>query len=191
MKHLLLLILMPALCRAQDQVTISKDTLINKELAIILSNDSIVKQGTMLKTGRGSLPNGNFKYIHTSASSWVAVMSATQNDPSAGVTPLNRRYGGLLLNVKSVKKEGNKKRGFKYILKVGGGNIVNYEVEIEDAISTGEIIEHSPQQQASATSPSPTTTPADELKKLKDLFDSGAITKDEYDSAKKKILAKM
>jgi hypothetical protein len=181
---------MPALCRAQDQVTISKDTIINKELAIILSNDSIIKQGVMIKTGRGSLPNGNFKYIHTSASSWVAVMSATQNDPYAGVTPLGRRYGGLLMNVKSVKNEGNKKRGFKYILKVGGGNIVNYEVEIEDAISTGEIVEHS-QQQPTPTLPTSSTTPADELKKLKDLYDSGAITKDEYDSAKKKILAKM
>lgn len=35
-----------------------------------------------------------------------------------------------------------------------------------------------------------TGSTADEIKKLKDLLDSGAITKDEYDIAKKKILEK-
>lgn len=37
----------------------------------------------------------------------------------------------------------------------------------------------------------PVSTPLDELKKLKELLDSGAITKEEYEEKKKTILAKM
>jgi hypothetical protein len=190
MKIPLAILLFPLICNAQEQATVLRDTIIKKDMALILSNDSIIQIGTAIKCGRGTLPNGDFKYIHTSSSSWAAMMSASQADPTAGIQPIGRRYSGLFLTVKSVKQLGSKKRGYKYILKVGGGNIVNYEVEIEDALAAGEIIERVPPSVTTLT-----TTPAadgvDELKKLKDLYDSGALTKDEYDSAKKKILAKM
>jgi Short C-terminal domain len=189
----LMLLLAPGYLYAQNAITISRDTLIGKEAAIILSNDSIIRPGSTIKCGRGTLPNGSFKYLHTSSTSWVAMMSATQADPTAGVTPLSKSYGGLNLQVKSVKKLGNKKRGCRYVLKVGGGNIVNYDVEIEDAIAVGEVV--GPNVSASpavASSSAPSQeSPADELKKLKSLLDAGAITQQEYDSTKKKILAKM
>lgn len=41
-----------------------------------------------------------------------------------------------------------------------------------------------------ATPASATTSLADELKKLKDLLDAGALTQEEYDAAKKKLLEK-
>ncbi|HLI93629.1 MAG TPA: SHOCT domain-containing protein, partial [Puia sp.] len=127
-----------------------------------------------------------------SNSSWIAIMSASQADPTAGVIPLGKAYGGLNLQVKAIKKLGNKKRGFRYYIKVGGGNIVNYQVELEDAIAVGEIVGTNvsvPIQMAAI--PNNASSPADELKKLKQLLDAGAITQQEYDSTKKKILAKM
>jgi len=190
MKRFSVILLFPLFCHAQDQVTIVRDTLIKKDVALVLSNDSIIQPGSNIKCGRGTLPNGNFKYIHTSATSWVAMMGAANGDYDRSIVSIGRQYGGLFLSVKSVKKEGNKKRGYKYILKVGGGSIVNYDCEIADAIATGEIIERVPAQTTTAST-APTSSSADELKKLKDLYDSGALTKDEYDSAKKKVLAKM
>lgn len=42
-----------------------------------------------------------------------------------------------------------------------------------------------------APAPAPAPSPLDELKKLKELLDMGAITKEEYEEAKKRILAKL
>jgi hypothetical protein len=121
-------------------VTITRDTTIHNHLNLVLSNDSSVSPGMSLKTGRGTMPNGDFKYINTSSTSFLAVMSQDNRGGNSAIMPLKRSYSGLLLTVKSVKKIGNKKRGFKYVVIVGGGNIVNYELELEDAIATGEII---------------------------------------------------
>ena len=122
----------------------------------------------------------------------VALASASQADPTAGIVPLGKGYGGLLLQVKSIKKEGSKKRGYRYYIKVGGGNIVNYEVDLEDAIAVGEIVgANIASTPTIAAAPAATSSPADELKKLKELLDAGAITQQEYDSTKKKILARM
>lgn len=184
MKPLLFCLLLPLAAISQNDITVAKDTVIKKELALVLSNDSIIQVGSRIKCGRGTLPNGNFKYIHTSASSWAVYANGL-----SAITPIGRQYSGLFLTVKSVKKEGNNKRGYKYLLKVGGGSIVNYDCEIADAIATGEIAEQSRAVASTATQLAPSS--ADELKKLKDLFDSGALTKEEYDSAKKKVLAKM
>lgn len=190
-KMILALLVLPLTTVAQNPVTISRDTLINKESAIILSNDSIIQPGSTLKCGRGTLPNGSFKYLHTSRSSWVAFANASQADPTAGITPLGKSYGGTNLQVKAVKKEGNKKRGYRYYIKVGGGSIVNYEVDLEDAVATGEIVGPNvtvPQTQGTTSA---TLNPIDQLKKLKELLDAGAINQAEYDSTKKKILARM
>ena len=186
------LCVLTAVANAQNSVTVARDTTIKGDLAIVLSNDSVIQEGSVLKAGRGSLPNGNFKYCHSSKSSFMAIASASNGDPEAGIIPMSRNYGGHLITVKAVHKEGNKKRGYRYVLKVGVGNIVNYEVELEDAIATSEIIGPNVSAPAAVASPSATSgSAADELKKLKDLFDSGALTQAEYDSAKKKILAKM
>lgn len=141
--------------------------------------------GADIKLGTGTLPNGDFKYVAISVSSWANIM-----DASMSRTGIGRRYAGHLVHVKKFRKDGNKKRGFVYNLIVGGGNIANYDVDIESAIAAGEVVvpdEFKPR----ATGTVVQSTPSDELKKLKDLYDSGALTKDEYDSAKKKVLAKL
>lgn len=124
----------------QSDVTVVKDTVnADKKDGLLLSNGKVIWEGDNLKCGRGTLPNGDFKYIHTSGSSWVALANARNDGSSPGIIPLKSSFSGLNVSVKSIKKIGNKKRGFKYLIKAGGGNIVNYDLEIADAIATGEI----------------------------------------------------
>ncbi|MEI8142869.1 MAG: hypothetical protein WCG90_08390 [Chitinophagia bacterium] len=125
---------------AQDIVTVVKDTVDQKKDGLILSNGVIIWEGSQIKCGRGTLPNGDFKYIHTSPTSWVSMASMSPSPNNSAYTPIGRQYSGLNLDVKKIDKMGSKKRGYKYYLKVGGGNIVNYQCELEDAIAVGEII---------------------------------------------------
>ena len=69
----------------------------------------------------------------------------------------------------------------RYVFIVGGGNITNYELYIEEAIQVCEIKDCGKKE-------APVVGAADELKKWKALLDSGAITKEEYDAQKKKLL---
>jgi hypothetical protein len=65
-----------------------------------------------------------------------------------------------------------------------------YMLDIENAIESAEI--EVPTEFATLNKKEqPTVNNAslgDELKKLKDLFDSGALSKEEYETAKKKLL---
>lgn len=180
MKHYLLSIcLLPFFAHAQNDLP----KVVNDTLFTTCGFKIVV--GTDIKLGAGTLPNGDFKYVAISASSWANIMDASMSRSGIG-----RRYAGHLVRVKKFRKDGNKKRGFVYNLIVGGGNIANYDVDIESAIASGEVVvpdEFKPRLVGSAVQ----STPSDELKKLKDLYDSGALTKDEYDSAKKKVLAKL
>ena len=131
MKQTLLMILFFTALKSfsQDTTTIIKDTLIEGKDAIVFSNGKLVVEGQKIKCGRGTMTNGDFKFIFISRTAMVN-----------GGLAIGRSYSGLMLDVKKVSKVGNKKRGYKYLIKVGGGNIVNYECEIADAVAVGEII---------------------------------------------------
>jgi hypothetical protein len=177
---LLLLLVTPIIIKAQERFpVIVNDTL-------FISPYDYYWKGCQIKTGAGTLPNGDFKYITTSPSSWVALMSASASDPLRGVMPLKAYASGTILTVKDIKATGNRKRGFKVWLMVGGGNIVNYLVDIEFATGAGEILSNNPKYQKKNES---AYSVADEIKKLKELLDAGAITQDEYDAQKKKLLS--
>lgn len=133
--YIILLCLFPVSAMCQQSVTVARDTIVGKVAGIILSNDKVIMPGDQIKCGRGTMPNGDFKYIHLAAANWTNIVAGASGNQSIG-----RQYSGLKLDVKKVEHVGNKRRGYKYILKVGGGNIVNYECELEDAIATGEII---------------------------------------------------
>jgi Short C-terminal domain len=70
----------------------------------------------------------------------------------------------------------------KMIFTVGAGNITNYTLTIDDAIQVCEVV--------LCENPNNTnnTSVADEIIKLKKLLDEGAITQEEYDAQKKKLL---
>lgn len=126
---------------SQDQITILRDTSDKKRDGLILSNGKVIWEGEQIKCGRGTLPSGDFKYIHSSNTSWLNIVSMDARAPKDGTeTAIGRQYSGLMLTVKKVKKVGTKRLGYKYQLVVGGGNIVNYQCEIEDALAVGEIV---------------------------------------------------
>lgn len=138
-----------------------------------------------IKLGMGSLPNGDFKYVTTSSTA----LFGSGNGPEGA----KRKMGGHLFKVKRFRTEGSKKRGYTYYLVLGAGDIVNYECDIESAITAGEIIipdEFKTKPKDIVVQVKQEVSIADELTKLKKLLDDGVLTKDEYDAQKKKLLEK-
>lgn len=158
-----------------------------KKDTLYTSSGFKIADGQDVKLGRGSLPNGDFKYITISSTSWLTAGDGKQE-------AVGRKWNGHLFKVKKFRKEGSKKRGYTYYLVLGGGNIVNYECDIESAIATGEIDvpdQFKPQsQQAQIVQIKQETSIADELAKFKKLYDEGVLTKEEYEAQKKKLLDK-
>jgi hypothetical protein len=146
-------------------------------------NGVTYKIGDTVHLGMGSSPSGTFLYLQMGG--WSAALSY---DASAGPNQLNigRGYANTAVIVKKIKTD--KIKGIiKYWFTVGGGNISNYNLDIDDAIQVCEVLPC----QASGPAP-PTMEPDDNkvarLKKWKALLDDGTITQDEYDAQKKKIL---
>lgn len=137
------------------------------------SNGITYKEGDEIKLGRGSDTNGRFVYV--TVGGWAVSTNPEENRLGAG-------NAGLLVTVKKIKKY-NYKRYKGVYMTVGGGNITNYTLDIENAIATCEIEDCSNDQGNVGASDK-----YDRLKKLKELFDSGAITEEEYNLEKRKIL---
>ncbi|MDB4901637.1 MAG: hypothetical protein JWQ63_918 [Mucilaginibacter sp.] len=151
-----------------------------KLIAYVASNGITYHLKDTVHLGRGSAPNGTFLYLQMGG--WAAIASYSASDgPNAN--NIGRGYANTAVIVKKINQ--TKIKGIvKVYFTVGGGNITNYLLYIEDAIQTCEV--------------TPCTAPDnnqqivadkfDLLKKLKGLLDSGAITQTEYDEQKKKIL---
>jgi len=144
-------------------------------------NGVTYKIGDTVHLGRGSSPAGTFLYLQMGG--WAAVMTY---DASKGPNQLNigRGYANTAVVIKKIKTERIK--GIeKYYFVVGGGNITNYNLMIDDAIQACEVV---PCQNPNAPVIVQQSDKFDQLKKLKDLLDSGALTQAEYDAQKKKLL---
>lgn len=137
------------------------------------SNGVLYKVEDSIKLGRGSGENGNFVYFSTGGWAYAA-----NGGETAGY--LNHTFAGTTVNIKKIKKVQE-----KIVFIVGAGGVTNYNLIIEDAIATCEI-ENCNKNNTNTQEPSK----LDELKKLKELFDSGVLTQEEFDSEKKKILEK-
>lgn len=138
------------------------------------SNRITYKIGDEIKLGRGSDTNGKFVYVKIGG--WAV-----------STNPENNRLGaanaGLIVTVKKINKY-NYKRYKGVYLTIGGGNITNYTMDLENAISTCEV-ENCTKESEVAQS---TSDKYDQLGKLKKLFDDGVLTEKEYEAEKKKIL---
>jgi hypothetical protein len=135
------------------------------------SNGVEYKIGDNIKLGRGSAPNGDFVYLQMGG--WAAGSSDTN---------IGKSYAGLAVTLKKIKKYKFKGEE-KVLFVVGGGNITNYNLNIEDAIATCEVAD------CKKNEPVVKEDKYDRLKKLKDLLDQKIITQEEYDKEKTKILA--
>ncbi len=125
-----------------------------------------------VRLGKGSASDGSFLYLEERGLPRPGNRSRS--------LPKQFTNGGVV--IKTIKKDG-RSGAEKYLFVVYPGGIFNYSLYIDDAILACEVL---PCAQSSA-SKQPASV-ADEIKKLKDLYDSGALTKAEFEAQKKKLL---
>ncbi len=158
------------------------------------SGFKIVK-GQDIKIGTGSTPDGDFKFIRRSSASLFAYTSTTGYQGLANqANAFPRNKSGLKYMIKKIEKKGNEKRGYVYYAKISDG-LLGYEIDVENAIASNELAipnEFKPKLNnvPVVVEVKQQTSVADELVKLKKIFDDGIITKEEFDAQKKKILEK-
>lgn len=131
------------------------------------SNGITYKPGDEIKLNRGSGINGSFVYAYLGLGG--------QGLPSGSTN--------LIVTLKKIRKfESKRYKGVFFI--VGGGNIVNYAIDIENAIAACEITPCDSEDKNNASA----SDKYDKLAKIKKLFDEGVLSEDEYEAEKKKIL---
>ena len=139
------------------------------------SNGVTYTKGDIISIGKGSGDNGIFTYITISGIMQTAgAQSQNSLQPSSAMTEVE---------IKRIKKYNYKsiKGVFMY---VGIGGVSNYMVNIERAIEECEVLP------CNSNSDIVVVDKYEQLSKLKELLDSGVLTKEEFESEKSKILRK-
>ena len=151
--------------------------------------------GQDINLGTGSTPDGDFKFIRRNSSGFGTMMVMTDNNSyNKSQLSLPRNMAGHKRKVVKIVTRGNKKIGKTYepLITFGSGR---YEIDVDNAIASGEIVvpdEFKPKPKVTTTvvEVKQQVSVADELIKLKKLFDDGVLTKEEYEAQKKKLLEK-
>ena len=156
---------------------------IQKSQVYAASNGITYKVGDTITLGKGSGMNGHFAYVQMGGFfNAMASMNGNYSDVSAG---LDRNYAGTNLVVKKIKTFKDKRGTNKTHFVVGGGNITNYNLMIEDAIYTCEVKDCKDTKKVEVVS---AESKYDKLKKVKELKDAGVLSDEEYNEEKKKIM---
>ena len=142
------------------------------------SNGKIYKIGDTVRVALGSMPDGNFKYVQASPPLF-ALPSRNANSLSA-----RKDFANTNVVIRKIKKGAQLSGSEKVVFNVKVRGIITYDIWIEEAISACEVTPC-----AIKTTVSGTVGVADELLKLKSLLDAGAITTEEFNAQKKKLLA--
>ncbi|GAB3926563.1 SHOCT domain-containing protein [Mucilaginibacter myungsuensis] len=174
MKKLVLLttLLVPMLTKAQDIKEYQATNGVTYHL-----NDTV-------RLGKGSNNNGSFFFVEDrGAMGFINVPNPQGRSNGRG---LQKEFANGALIVKSIKKI-QAKNVDKYVFMVSGAGPFRYSMYIDDAISVCEVTPCKNSIEADRSS-GPVASVADEIKKLKELMDSGAITKEEFEKRKKKLL---
>ncbi|NCT92912.1 MAG: SHOCT domain-containing protein [Chitinophagaceae bacterium] len=148
-----------------------------------LSSGWTIKEGDTLRLGPGTMPDKRYAYIYQSPLNFFATASA--DNSGKNYLASNAARNAI---VKEFITYGTKRSGFTIIAKVGVGDISNYWIEIDNAIGSGELTPPAMYSSFYKKTSGPAASIADELKKWKDLLDAGAITKEEYEAQKKKLI---
>ena len=166
-KYLLLIITILTFGSLQAQKKVEK----LKEFTA--TNGVTYKVGDEFKLGQGSDTNGKFVYVNIGG--WGVSSNAEQNR-------LGAANSGLIVTLKKIKKYNLKRFKGVYFI-VGGGNITNYTIDIENAIKSCEIEICDNDKSITENKPDK----YDQLAKLKKLLDDGVLTQEEFDAEKKEI----
>ncbi len=138
-----------------------------------------VTVGQEIKLGIGTRDNGDFKFITVSRNSWLA--------PGPKQASLRKKSNHHVAVVKKIVQHGNAKNGYIFYIVIGVDDIVNYESEVDNAIAAGEIVVPD-EYKHNSNKPGQPISVADEITKLKKLYDDGVITKEEFEAQKEKLL---
>lgn len=144
------------------------------------SNGKTYHVGDTIKVALGSMPDGSFKYVLASQPAFFP--------PRRNGNDLNARKDFANTNtiIKKIKTGSRlTDNGNKIILVVKGNGLINFDVWIEEAIAACEV---TPCATPANVATVPAASVADELLKLKKLLDAGALTQDEFNVQKKKLL---
>lgn len=141
-------------------------------------NGKLYHPGDTVRLGLGSMPDGSFKYVQ------INQLLPGPPDPRRGNSFAARKdMSGSGYVIKKIQKASQPGGSDKIVFTIRTGGLPTCDVWIDEAIATCEVTPCNDSKSAA-----PTISVADELTKLKKLLDQGAITKQEYDAQKKKLL---
>lgn len=143
------------------------------------SNGVTYHVGDTLTLGRGAGTNGNF--ISLQVGGFNAFMVRSHSEDRLNV---DKSYNHVIATIKHIKKDLVHGADRYYLVVSLPHSPGSYNLYIEDAIERCEVARCN----AQIAGTPPVLDKFDQLKKLKELLDSGAITKEEYDAQKKKLL---
>lgn len=170
----------------EEKTNISPDSIAHK-------SGFILKVDQQLKIGVGTMPDGSFKYIRINSASMMGYFGNNPNSANSA-NALPPSFSGRFSEISKLQRRGNKKFGYQDYAIVKLGAMARYEIDIDNAILSGEIsLPEQFKQKATHTITTVKEAPlsiADELTKLKKLLDDGILTKEEFDIEKKKLLNK-
>ena len=164
-------------CPAQAQITGRSVP------AFTTAAGTVVRVGDTLRLGRGSLPTGEFQYVFVPANVFTGSPRVNFTSPMSNLT----------MRVKDLRFQHTANYGDKTVAVVKA-NTLNGCVDLTAAEEAGELVTaHTRRAAVSAAAAPPVAAPplrstADELLKLKQLYDQKILTKAEYDAQKAKLL---
>jgi hypothetical protein len=180
----ILIFLFTLICHAQHEPKFENDTLTT-------STGFKVYEGLSIKIGTGSMNDGDFKFIRTNVSSLFNYYSTTGYQGLANqANSFRRSNSGLTFKVKKIMTRGNKKNGYVYYAKIGQ-SLINYEMDVENAIKSGEIVvpEEFLPKTKNQIQEIIKESKYDKLKKIKELKDSGVLSEEEFQKEKERIMS--
>lgn len=146
----------------------------NKIDSYTASDNITYHVGDTIKLGTGSDNKGNFKYLQMGGLyNTMAAMNGNYDEMSSSV---GRNYSGLNVVIKKIKEQ-KFKGGTKVFFVVGGGDLTNYNLMIEEALKTGEVASIGMSSDEALA----------RLKKEKDKLDLGLITSEQYELKKQEL----
>lgn len=125
MKKIIIFIMLLAVCT-------SCSVLKNQERAVVTAGGWTIRAGDTVKLGKGSLPDGSFKYVKNAG--WQTAVKV--QSPDVGVksdqTIIDKSY-----NYRQILVSGIKGNNTLVIKTAVGGRI---HIEVEEAIAAGELL---------------------------------------------------